>query len=145
MAPMELTALQSTRMTAPRTRAHILVVEDDRDIRDSVVEILEDEGYGVSAAGDGLQALELLAAGAQKPDLILLDLMMPRMNGFQFREAQLQHVEHAAIPVAVLTADGNAMEKARTLKADGFLRKPLRIEPLLDVVQRLLGGEGKGA
>jgi DNA-binding response OmpR family regulator len=122
------------------TRGHILVVEDDRDIRESVTEILEEQGYGVSVAGDGAQALHILAAEPQKPDLILLDLMMPIMNGFQFREEQLKSEAHAKIPVAVLTADGSAREKAAKLKVDAFVKKPLGIRPLLELVERLLAG-----
>jgi CheY-like chemotaxis protein len=122
------------------TRGHILVVEDDRDIRESVTEILEEQGYGVSVAGDGAQALHILAAEPRKPDLILLDLMMPNMNGFQFREEQLKSEAHSKIPVAVLTADGGAREKAAKLKVDAFVKKPLGIRPLLELVERLLAG-----
>jgi CheY-like chemotaxis protein len=125
-------------MTNTERHAHILVVEDDRDIRDAVVEVLEEEGYGVSTAGDGAQALRVLSEAQPKPDLILLDLMMPNMNGFEFRERQLRDAEHARIPVAVITADGQATAKAEQLRADGLVKKPLRIKPLLDVVERLL-------
>jgi DNA-binding response OmpR family regulator len=116
--------------------AQILVVEDDPDIRESIVEVLEDAGYRVSAAGDGRQALEVLEATPDKPRLILLDLMMPVMNGFQFREEQLARAELAAIPVLVITADANA--KAESLEAAGLLQKPLKIQPLLDRIKALL-------
>jgi two-component system response regulator MprA len=117
--------------------ARILVVEDDRDIRDSVVEVLEAAGYEVSAASDGRQALRVLDAGP-RPDVILLDLMMPNMNGFEFREAQLANAEHASIPIAVLTADADAKLKAQQLQASGWVRKPIKIEPLLDLVRGVL-------
>jgi CheY-like chemotaxis protein len=116
--------------------ALILVVEDDRDIRESLVEVLEDAGYRVTAAADGRQALEVLEAAPEKPRLILLDLMMPVMNGFQFREAQLARPGLAMIPVLVITADANA--KAGTLKAAGLLQKPVKIQPLLDRIEALL-------
>jgi DNA-binding response OmpR family regulator len=116
-----------------------MVVEDDGDIRDSVAEILEEEGYTVSVAADGLEALRHLECDSPKPDLILLDLMMPNMNGFQFREEQLKG-EHAAIPIAVVTADGDAKDKARQLHAAGYVRKPLKVQPLLDLVGKVLGG-----
>jgi CheY-like chemotaxis protein len=122
---------------AERKQAHILVVEDDQDIRESIVEVLEEGGYTVSVAGDGLEALESLQHA--RPDLILLDLMMPNMNGFQFREAQLSNADHAKIPVAIVTADANVKEKAEQLRAVGFARKPLKIQPLLDLVSRALG------
>jgi len=116
----------------------ILVIEDDHDIRESVVEVLEEEGYGVDSAGDGREALRVLSEAREKPDLILLDLMMPNMNGFEFREQQLKNSEHAAIPIAVLTADGQASAKAAELHADGLVRKPVKIQPLLDTVARLI-------
>jgi CheY-like chemotaxis protein len=117
----------------------ILVVDDDRDIRESVVEVLEDEGYVVASAADGVQALSYLRQRERVPDLILLDIMMPNMNGFEFREAQLQDQRHAAIPVAVLTADGNAKAKAERLNVAGYARKPLRASTLLELVDAILG------
>lgn len=123
-------------MTATDKPRHILVVEDDPYIRESIVEVLEDEGYVVDFAGDGLQALTALQDG-RVPDLILLDLMMPRMNGYQFREEQLKGA-HAHVPVALITAGGNEKEKSERLKAAGYLRKPVRLQPLLEFVERVL-------
>jgi CheY-like chemotaxis protein len=117
---------------------HVFVIEDDLDIRESVVEVLADEGFTVSAAGDGLQALAILRGALPKPDLILLDLMMPVMNGFQFREEQRKDPELAAIPVVVITADVNARAKAESLAAAGFIQKPVKIQPLLDMIYRQL-------
>lgn len=129
-----------------RKQAHILVVEDDRDIRDSVVEILEDEGYAVSDASGGHEALERLANGPAKPDLILLDLMMPGMNGYQFRAEQLKSDEYARIPVVVITADATAQERAAPLQAAAFLRKPIKIQPLLNTIKQALERtEGRGS
>ncbi len=121
-------------------KAQVLVVEDDRDIRESLVEVLEDHGFSVAQAGDGREALEVLGGDSPKPDLIVLDLMMPNMNGFQFREAQLEVAAYAAIPIIVITADGNAKEKAAQLQANGFVRKPFRIQPFLEVVRQVLAG-----
>jgi DNA-binding response OmpR family regulator len=121
------------------TPAIILVVEDDTDIRESLVEVLEDEGFGIRAAADGRQALDVLRAGPPLPDLILLDLMMPVMNGFQFREQQLKNAAFAEIPVIVVTADANARAKAESLNAAGFVQKPLKIQPLLDLIRAQLG------
>lgn len=118
--------------------AHILVVEDDRDIRESVVEVLEEEGHVVTSAGDGREALELLQRASPAPDLILLDLMMPVMSGYQFREEQLKLPAFAAIPVLIVTADVNARAKVASLKAAGFVQKPLKIQPLLDLIDQLL-------
>jgi CheY-like chemotaxis protein len=118
--------------------AHIMVVEDDRDIRESVVEVLEEEGHVVTSAGDGREALELLQRASPAPDLILLDLMMPVMSGYQFREEQLKLPAFAAIPVLIVTADVNARAKVASLKAAGFVQKPLKIQPLLDLIDQLL-------
>jgi CheY-like chemotaxis protein len=120
--------------------SHILVVEDDPDIRESVAEILEGEGHVVTAAADGREALGLLQSASPPPDLILLDLMMPVMSGYQFREEQLALPAFAAIPVLIVTADVNARSKIESLKPAGFVQKPLRIQPLLALVDQLLAG-----
>ena len=125
-------------MSLARRTGHILVVEDDQDIRESVVEVLEDEGYQVSAAADGREALERLHGAEPRPDLFLLDLMMPVMNGLQFREEQLRRPELAEIPVVVVTADVNARAKSESLRAVEFVQKPLKVQPLLDLVGVLL-------
>jgi CheY-like chemotaxis protein len=130
-------------MNVEKKSAHILVVEDDLDIRESVVEVLQDEGHVVTAAGDGREALDLLQSASPAPDLILLDLMMPVMSGYQFREEQLKRPALAAIPVLVVTADVNARAKAESLKAAGFVQKPLKIQPLIDVVDQLLAGSAR--
>src|SRR5881392_3915466 len=82
----------------------VLVVEDDEDIRDSLVEFLGDEGYEARGAGNGREALSLLAAIAPPPCLIILDLMMPVMDGRTFREEQLRRPDVADIPVIVISA-----------------------------------------
>src|SRR5690242_5374004 len=76
-------------------KAHILVVEDDADVREALVDVLEAEGFSVAMAEDGAQALDYLGGAAPRPALILLDLMMPNMNGLQFREEQLKEPAYA--------------------------------------------------
>lgn len=115
----------------------ILVVEDDFDIRDTLAQILEAEGYIVSGAANGLEALELLRRdGAGAPALILLDLMMPVMNGWQFRAEQLQDPKLASIPVVVISADASVHQKAASIEAAGFLKKPVQLDTLLETVGR---------
>ena len=126
-------------MSYTRRSHHILVVDDDRDLRDSVTEALEDAGYAVTAAHDGAQALAYLRSVSERPDLILLDLQMPHVNGIEFREEQLRSPEYAAIPVAVITADASANHRMASLKLAAFLRKPLTIPALLEVTARVLG------
>jgi CheY-like chemotaxis protein len=125
-------------MSLEKKSAHILVVEDDPDIRESVVEILEDDGHVVTSAGDGREALDRLQSASPAPDLILLDLMMPVMSGYQFREEQLKLPAFAGIPVLIVTADVNARSKVESLQVAGFVQKPLKIQPLLDLVNQLV-------
>jgi CheY-like chemotaxis protein len=118
----------------------ILLIEDDPDIREAIQDVLTDEGYQVVVADTGMQALDRLRAGGPLPDLILLDLMMPVMDGWQFRAEQKRHPAWNAIPVIVLSAVGNTHEKADSIGALGCLRKPLDIDELLDMLQRALPG-----
>jgi len=120
----------------------ILVVDDDDDVRGAVAEALEDEGFEVMKAEDGAVALRMLLAGA-KPAVILLDMMMPEMDGWAFRAEQQRHPEIAAIPVIVFTAYGVPRETAAQIGAQGFLKKPLRLEELL-VTIRQVGQEPSG-
>jgi CheY-like chemotaxis protein len=108
----------------------ILVVDDDPDVRDAIVELLEEVGYAVDAASDGLTALARLRAPAP-PSLVLLDLMMPVMDGFEFRVQQLQDPRIAAIPVIVFSSGGDLGEKVARLRVDGCLTKPVDPEALL--------------
>jgi CheY-like chemotaxis protein len=123
-------------MTGARTCAGVLVVEDDADILRAIVQVLEDEGYAVRSAENGQLALAALReAGAPRPCLILLDLMMPVMDGWAFRAEQLRDPALSDIPVIVLTADGAAAEKIRRMNGMGALRKPVELLTLLDAIQ----------
>lgn len=118
-------------------RHTLLVVDDDLDIRDALQDVFELEGYAVLLAADGLEAMERLRQGEPRPQLILLDLMMPRMDGFAFREALRHEVAYADIPVLVASADLNVREAAGTMGVAGVLRKPLDLQSLLSAVKRL--------
>lgn len=118
----------------PMNRAPIiLIVEDDRDIRDVLAEILSEEGYQVLVAEDGADGLRRLAEGPQ-PDLILLDLMMPRMDGYQFREEQRKNPAWSAIPLVLLTAGVETSDKITALGALDVVRKPVKIDFLLELI-----------
>jgi len=121
--------------------ASVLLVEDDADIRETLRTMLELDGYRVAEAENGRRALELLQAGA-RPSVILLDLMMPVMNGWQFREEQNRDPGLAAIPVVVISGDGRIAEKANGLGAAGCLRKPVDLDLLLATVARFAAREG---
>jgi CheY-like chemotaxis protein len=116
-------------------RARILIVEDDRDTRDALLQVLNLEGYEAVGASDGKEALIVLRTSAP-PQLILLDLMMPVMDGWQFREEQLQDPQLADIPVLVVSAHANVSATASALRTAGYLKKPLDIEQLLERVAR---------
>jgi CheY-like chemotaxis protein len=122
-----------------RCAKFVLVVEDDRDVRDSILEVLEDNQYHAVAASNGQEGLQALRDPARRPCLILLDLMMPVMDGWGFRAAQKSDAELGSIPVVVLTAHASAQQTAQEMEAAGFLKKPVRLETLLDTVQRYCG------
>jgi CheY-like chemotaxis protein len=123
--------------TQPQGGKTILVVEDDDATREALGLILGAQGFGVLRAANGQEALVLMRAGPQ-PDLILLDLMMPIMDGWQFRREQTQDPSLSAIPVVVLSADGNVRQKAAALRADGYLQKPFEVDSLLEAIHQQL-------
>jgi CheY-like chemotaxis protein len=106
-----------------------LIVEDDRDIREELAAVLEENEYCVFVADHGLHALEVLRAG-NRPDAIILDLMMPVMDGWEFRERQKQDPNLALIPVIVTTASEKAID------ANALLRKPIDRDALLRAVEQ---------
>ena len=113
----------------------VLVVDDDPYIREALSEVLGDEGYPVATARDGEEALERLGT-APAPSLILLDLRMPGMSGWELRRRLLADPALAAIPVVLLSADSQLEEAQAVLRAAGSLRKPPSLDDLLDAVGR---------
>jgi DNA-binding response OmpR family regulator len=126
---------------APR-QAGILLVEDDRDVRDAIAEVLEEEGYQVARARTGVDALEQLGKSHRLPAAIVLDLMMPLMDGWEFWSLQQSHYEWASIPVVVISADTNAKDKSSALRPIACLRKPLDIDELLAILTRVTSASG---
>ncbi len=117
-------------------RSLVLVVDDDPDILDAICDILEVEGYRVARARHGLEALDRVSEEA--PAVILLDLMMPVMDGLAFVTELRQRPERRRIPIVVISADGNP-QRAAALGAHGYLAKPFDIEALLTNVSHLVG------
>jgi CheY-like chemotaxis protein len=114
----------------------VLVVDDDDDIRETLADLLGDEGYRVITATNGADAFDKLRAPQQlRPCVILLDLMMPVMSGLQFYSLQQQDPALASIPIVVLSADGNVQQKALPFGGE-YLPKPVRIETVLGAVER---------
>ena len=116
---------------APQMQLTVLVVEDDRDTRDSMQFMLEGEGFAVHLAGNGQEALTVLRQGL-RPCVILLDLSMPIMNGFQFREAQLQDRQLLSIPVVVYSGQYQKALNAARLPGVRYFEKPRDLERLLE-------------
>lgn len=119
--------------------ATILVIEDDLAIRDLLVDVLTDEGYRVRAAGDGEEALELLERW--QPSLIILDRLMPRMDGAAFRTAQQARPTLATIPTILLSATRDLPAQAVALDATATMPKPFNLDELLALIARLLAAE----
>jgi two-component system response regulator RpaA len=114
----------------------ILLVEDDADVREVLAGALEHRGYRVETARNGYEGLAALERGVD-PFVILLDLCMDRMDGFDFRGEQrvLPHAAH--IPVVVMSAHHDLLAEAEVLEADAYLAKPIHLDDLLAILQRL--------
>ena len=117
--------------------AKILVIEDNDDVREMMAVTLELEGHRVDTAINGRDALEKVRTG-EKPSVILLDLMMPVMNGWEFRRALQQDPVLRTVPVVVVSAAAGDIVKKTS--ADAFLPKPVDMDRLLDVVCKLCDG-----
>ena len=121
-------------MNDPRSREgngvrRVLVVEDDPDVREALADALADHGFEVACATDGREALRILRERAA--DVIVLDLMMPGMNGWQFRAEQKKDPALAHLPIVVVSASGH-----RDIDATAFLDKPFEVEALLALIAR---------
>jgi signal transduction histidine kinase len=126
--------MNSPGLEARRAGRTVLVVDDDEDQRATLGAVLSCDGFRVVACSNGRQALDWLRTG--RADLILLDLNMPVMDGWQFRVAQREHSDLASIPVIALSADPTA--KAAAVDADAHLQKPADPRTLIDTIERLL-------
>lgn len=123
-------------------RRCLLVVDDDHDILLSLQDALEMEGYHVATATTGREALEALERGL-RPDLILLDLMMPEVSGWAFRAWQRSRQEFASIPVIIVSGQGLSSRDIASLAVEGYLPKPLDLDELLSTVARFVPKNGQ--
>jgi len=121
-----------TSLTSAR-HCPVLIVEDDADLREMMAQLLTLEGYAATAVANGREALDYLH-GSHRPDVILLDLMMPVMDGWEFRRHQRAEMPLKDVPVVVLSALDQ--RHARDLEADAVLKKPLDFDRLLDLVRQ---------
>lgn len=113
---------------------YILVVDDDAAVRDTVVDVLQDAHYAVRVARDGQEALDILRRENGRPCLVLLDLMMPGMNGWDFAREHAADPTLSDIPICVVTAVGRA--QAIPARAVAVVRKPFQLKHLLEVVRQ---------
>jgi CheY-like chemotaxis protein len=121
----------------PGFMKQILVIDDDQDIRESLAAVLESEGMQPRVAADGQKGLDYLREAKQLPDVILLDLTMPVMDGFQFRAIQVADEYLRQIPVIVMTARPGV--DIKNLAVAGFIRKPFAVDLLLSLILKLTG------
>jgi CheY-like chemotaxis protein len=112
----------------------VLIVEDDPDALEALGDLLDSHGYAVASARNGAEALELLGR-SPLPSLIVLDLLMPTMDGWEFRRRQKNDPRIAHIPVIVVSASS----AAKPIDADSILRKPVDINRLLETIARHCG------
>ena len=118
--------------------AIVMTIDDDADLQMSIVDALEDQGFCPVVVADGLEALDLLQGGF-RPSVILLDLMMPRMNGWDFRREQNKDLALRDIPVVVTTAEAfGGFTKAAEFGKVGWLQKPFGLEALMTAIQSAL-------
>jgi CheY-like chemotaxis protein len=113
---------------------HVLVVEDHEDLREMLAVLLETEGFDVQTASNGREALTCLDAA--RPDVILLDLMMPVMSGDEFRERQLADPRFRDVPVICMTAAHDGVARAARLRADAYFQKPVDFDLLVGAVRQ---------
>ena len=117
---------------------HILIIEDSPELQLLTARLFSSEGYKLSQAYNGQEALNLLHSMDKLPSLILLDIMMPVMDGIEFLEEVKKDASLAAIPVVVMSADANSRANVARVRSVPFIQKPIHdIEQLLEVVEGL--------
>jgi CheY-like chemotaxis protein len=140
--------------SVPPEEPRVLVVDDDPYIRDVVAQLLEGEGYRIEEATNGAEALGVVNDVTRRPNIILLDLMMPVMDGWEFARRLQERIPPLDIPIVVLSAARLPTERLSVLGARAVLAKPFDVDDLLDQVARLvdppsgggaLGGRGTWA
>lgn len=117
----------------------IIVIEDDEDIRSILVELLLDEGYQVATFNNGAEALQsILSKKEDEYDLILLDLQMPIMNGYQFSNKLRENSDYQRLPIIVMSADIHSESKLSFNKINRYIKKPIDIAHFLDAIEQCL-------
>lgn len=145
LAPAPTTTAPTTTTSVPEASVAstgektVLIVDDDSNTRDLLGYLLKQNGYKVLHAGHGMEALEALEKAAELPSLILLDLRMPVMDGWQFRARQRESVRFSPIPVVVISSSKTLEQDVGSIEVMGFLRKPIHKVEFIDLVRRYCG------
>ena len=121
----------------PPVRRTVLVIDDDEDLRATIKDVLEDQGFAVASAANGREALDMLLRDESQPALILLDLTMPEMDGWAFRREQQKVPRLAEIPVVLFSGNVDVGQAALSLNAAATMTKPLRLDGLVTLVDQL--------
>ncbi len=116
---------------------HVLIVEDDDAIRESIVEVLIFAGHSVDAVANGMEALSHLKSKHRKPDLILLDLMMPVMDGWTFMDETSRIADFLSIPIVVISAVVSECRLNAHPSLRGIIQKPIKLDQFLSLVQEI--------
>lgn len=114
----------------------VMVIEDDEDILSTLTDFLEGEGYGVETATNGAKALEILSDRKRLPDLILLDMRMPTLDGWKFAAAFRTRFGHST-PIVVMTAAPDAEQRAKEVGATGWMSKPFNLDDLVEQLKHV--------
>jgi two-component system, cell cycle response regulator DivK len=124
--------------TAAPAQPRILVIEDNADMREFLQRILERRGYGYLEATDGVEGMEL--AWREQPDLILMDLALPTLDGYEATRLLKANPDYAAIPIVAVTAHARAVDQEHAIEAgcDAYLSKPYSIHQLFELIERFL-------
>jgi two-component system response regulator MprA len=117
-------------------RSSVLVVDDDAPVREALADALEDEGYSVMLASNGEEALAKISSA--RPDLILLDVMMPSMDGWHFLSARLRDPDVIEVPVLLMSAHPSAVRAAQRIGMVTAVAKPFQLDELLALIVRSL-------
>jgi CheY-like chemotaxis protein len=124
----------------PSPNRTVLLIEDDRDICEIVEQVLAEEGYETVAVPNGAEGLAHLRSAAPPPFVIVLDLMLPVMDAWQFRAEQAEDARLAAIPVVIFSANPKVGQHADALGAAAVIRKPPNLDELLSTLSRFAPG-----
>ena len=130
--------VKSDHLNQNQPSNRLLIIDDALEMHSMLRTLLSEEGYVVHCVSNGQAALRYLRSVEELPGLIFLDLMMPIMDGYEFREAQLSDPRLANTPVVIITADGHIESKKNKIQAVDSIRKPIDVDVMLQVVARYL-------